>query len=142
MGVTKGTSIIQRTFDDEKQFFLPDGRPLEEVPIREQAIHHDNKILSGLVIHLMVQAVQDWQKLNKGGRKIYASAEGGIVWRNEMLKFFNGSFCCDILDLLVPDMTQEEALTNMDSLDFNRRQIGVGMGKLKDYGYHPGKGGK
>lgn len=140
MGVKKGTPIILRTFNDDKQFFLPDGRPFEEVPIQEQAIHHDNRILSGLLIHLMVQAVQDWQKLNKGGRKIYARAEGETVWRYEMLKFFNGSFCCDILDVLMPDITQEEALSNMDSLDFNRRQIGVGMGKLKDYGYNWGRG--
>ncbi len=142
MGVKKGQPIIHKKFDDDKQFFLPDGRAFEDVPIKEQAIHHDNRILRDLVLNLMIKAVQDWQKLNEGGEKDYARADGEIVYRNKILNFFNGSFCCDILELLVPDLKQEEALTNMNSLDFNRRQIGVGMGKLKDYGYNPRGGNR
>lgn len=113
------------TFDDSKQFYLPDGRPFAEVPIREQAIHHDDSIVYCLVEQVMTKAVQDWQKLNKGRRKNYVHADGELIWRNEVLKFFNGSFCCNILELLMPELTQQEALMNMNSMDFNRRQIGV-----------------
>ena len=116
---------FRETFDDSKQFYLPDGRPFEEVPIKEQAIHHDDSILYCLIVQVITQAVQDWQKLNKGGRKDYAYADGGIIWRNEVLRFFNGSFCCNILELIMPELTQQEALMNMNSMDFNRRQIGV-----------------
>ena len=135
MGKRLSMPKFRETFDDTKQFFMPDGRPFENVPLKERAIHQDDKILSGLAASVLVQAVQDWQKLNKGERKTYARAEGGGVWRHELLRFFNGSFCGDILDLFMPDLTQEEALMNMGSLDFNRRQIGIGMGRLSDLGF-------
>ena len=116
---------FRETFDDKKQFFLPDGRPFEAVPIREQAIHHDDSILYCLIVQVITQAAQDWQKLNKGRKKDYAYADGETVWRYEVLDFFNGSFCGDILGLLMPELTQQEALMNMNAMDFNRRQLGV-----------------
>ena len=134
---------FKETFDDSKQFFLPDGRAYETVPMRECAIHHDDRILKDLAKHVIIQAVQDWHKLNKGGRKDWCYGEGSsVVWRHELVRFFNGSFCCDLLELLMPDVTQQEAIRKMNSMDFSRRQIGMGMGKLKDYGYNPRKGKK
>ena len=135
MSVKKGSHLFQNTFDDSKQFYMPDGRPFESIPVNERAIHQDDTILRGLAASVLVQAVQDWQKLNKGERKIYSRAEGGGVWRHELLRFFNWSFCGDILQVFVPELTQEEALMNMASLDFNRRQIGIGMGRLSDVGF-------
>ena len=127
--------MFQNTFDDSKQFYMPDGRPFESIPVNERAIHQDDTILRGLAASVLVQAVQDWQKLNKGERKIYSRAEGGGVWRHELLRFFNWSFCGDILEVFMPELTQEEALQSMASLDFNRRQIGIGMGRLSDVGF-------
>lgn len=121
---------FRETFDDKKQLFTEDGRPFENVPLQERAIHHDDSILSGLAASVLVQAVQDWQKLNKGEKKTCVRAEGGDVWRHEVLRFFNGTFCGCILELFVPELTQEEALANMNSLDFNRRQLGCNMTKL------------
>ena len=125
MGTKKGSRICRHTFDDDKQFLLPDGRPFEDVPMRECAIHYDDNILCGLAAQVITQEVQDWQKLNKGGKKDYAHCDGGNVWRYEILNFFNGTFCGAILELFVPELTQEEALMNMNMMDFNRRQIGT-----------------
>lgn len=135
MGVKKGAHLFQNTFDDSKQLYTPDGRPFDSIPLKERAIHQDDKILRGLAASVMVQAVQDWQKLNKKEKKIWSRAEGGGVWRHELLRSFNWSFCGDILQLFVPELTQEEALMNMANLDFDRRQIGIGMGRLSDVGF-------
>lgn len=130
MGKELDMPKFRETFDDRKQLCMPDGRPFENVPLRERAIHRDDKILSGLAASVLVQAVQDWQKLNKGEKKTWARAEGGGVWRHELLRFFNGTFCGCMLELFVPELTQEEALQNMESLDFNRRQLGLNMAKM------------
>lgn len=120
---------------DQKEILTADGRRFEEVPMTECAIHYDGKILRGLAVRVVLQAVQDWNKLNKDGRKERAKTEGVWIWRYEVVKFFNSSFCCNILEAYMPETDIEAALKNMSVKTFGDRQLALGRG----YGFQKRK---
>ena len=66
--------------------------------------------------------------LTADGRKERAKTEGVWIWRYEVVKFFNSSFCCNILEAYMPDTDIEAALKNMCSKSFNDRQLALGRG--------------
>ena len=113
---------------DRKEILTADGRRFEDVPMKECAIHYDSRILRGLAIRVMLQAVQDWNKLNSKGRKDVVKTDGIWIWRYEVVQFFNSSFCCNILEAYMPDTDLEAALKNMSMKTFRDRQLGIGRG--------------
>lgn len=127
MARIKGKKIKYGQFA-EKQYIMPDGRKMEEIPMKECAIHYDNSILSVVATHVLQQAVQDWHKLNKKERKICTKSVGETVWRFEVASFFNSTFFACLLEVLMPDIDHEEALKYMLEQEWTDRQIGMGRG--------------
>lgn len=129
MARNKGMKIKHGQFS-EKQYIMPDGRKMEEIPMEECAIHNDDAIVSKLAAHVITQAVQDWHKLNKGGRKETARSVGQPVWRYEIALFFNSSFFAEMMAVIMPDTRMEDILEILKEANWTDRQIGMGRGKL------------
>lgn len=109
------------------------GIPLEKIPMKEAAIHFDDKVVKKLAYAVVFQAVQDWEKLNRGGVKRYvATAETYVLYRAEMKKFFNSTFFGDLLVVVAPNIPQELAIENLLKYPLKKQTLGRGRGKRSD----------
>ena len=114
-------------FDDKE--FLVNGRKIEEVPMKESLLHYDDKILRSLCHTVMCQAIQDWIMLNpKGEKKDNIVKNDVMIYRRELLNFFNSTFCGDLLLLIAPNVPQEMAIEHMTKYPLKKQALGWGRG--------------
>lgn len=113
---------------DSTEILTKDGRPIETVPLKECAIHYDDRILKGLAAGVLLQAVKDWNKLNSDGKKPLVKADGCSVWRWEVASFFNGSFFACILEAYNPDLDHAAAVKSMESKILYNNRLSFGRG--------------
>ena len=113
----------------EKDFYV-NGVKIEEVPMKESALHYDNVILRKLCFAIMCQALQDWEILNRGGvKKPFAAKNTYMIYRHELKDFFNGSFFGDLLTVIAPSVPQDVAIENMKKYPLKVQRLGRGRGK-------------
>lgn len=112
---------------------LFNGVPIEEVPFNEAAIHYDDSVVKDLCGAIICQAVRDWHEIKRQG-SIYIEAHGKeIVYRAEVMNFFNSTYCCDMLALIfAPNVETGKAVKSMSEYPLGRRQLGWGRGEMGD----------
>lgn len=112
---------------------LYNGIPIEEVPMRMAAIHFDDEIVKDLCGAVMCQAIRDWHEMKEKGLIMMGDRNDEIVYRGELVRYFNGSFCGNILSLIfAPHVDIGTAVRNMDRYPVKKRQLGWGRGDAGD----------
>lgn len=108
----------------DKEFYYR-GVLIEEIPSKETLMHYDDAIIKRLVYAVMCQALKDWEGLNRGGIKRNTAQKGeSTIFRAEVVKFFNSTFCRDILNIIVPDVDTEDAIKSMSKYPIKIQQLG------------------
>lgn len=133
MGRIKGQKVRVRSFDDEKQILI-NGSPIEKIPMKNCAIHYDDRIVQILAMQIAIKAAQDWKRLNRKGREEKVHLSGGMhLYRAEVAEFFNSSFFGEIIEVILPGVSQEEAVESLTNLDFSKGVLTLGPGRFPRY---------
>ena len=116
----------------ESKKVLINGVPIEEIPLREAAIHYDDDIVKDLCGAIMCQAIRDWHEFKKRNATVVISNKETVT-RKEVSEFFNSTFCGNILSLIIaPDVDIGMAVRSMDEYNMSYNRLGWGRGQIGD----------